>query len=1120
GRGRSRRAASGAGGAAAQGAGATGRGGPAAGREDRAAGAEDAAAAGPLDVGDQDPNRIDGPPVSVRGIVLRDDRPVTGAAVTIHRSHPTNRPAYWWWRRRSDDAPRPPIARTKTDPRGRFSLRFARRTRFTLDVHATGSGQVRTLVRGPPEGDPGEVTIRLESGFTLRGKVSTVDGKPVAGAAVRGSVAASAASTPVGRRDTVTDDRGEFALDDLPEGGVSVTVTAEGYASATTSGSLPRTRHLPVVLRKGGAIFGTIRDDAGKPVPGARITFTTRVGDGTSGSSGADADDQGSYRAEGLAPGPVTQVTVAAEGYPVESSWRGELLLPAQTLASGGELQYDVVLRSGTKVTGTVVRATDGGAVGGALVKLARQQGQQLQDIASVESGAGGRFTFEHVPPGSYGVEASAPGWGSRPLVRWPQGNKPLTLDFSIVEGGPAPDPRRLELEPRGTVLGQVVGLERQDRQRVSVNVQVAESYFSGPVDGVGAFLIERVPPTDSAVARLWSPPAESEPFPVAAGEIAEVTLDLADAGGFTGVVVDGEDRPVRGAYVKADPVQNLGNNLQQASNLLNNSWGAARTDAEGRFRLGVQKWQRDNLATADWAVYAAHPDYALALRKGLSLPGKGDSVEVRLVMEPGQRVAGQVKWADGRPVPNASVSLSPKRDPQSKPRPVVVVEGVANRAARLRRRARTDAEGRVDSRGVEPGPYLVSASTADGKTRSEEVEAGATDLRLEMQATAHIGGLVVDDLGKPVPRAQVTALIPEGKTIRRASATTGTGGRFQVSQLEPGTYTLEVAPRRQQWYGQGVVRFTKKTVDGVATGTDDLIVRVEPGAKIRGRVLGPGGQPVKGAGVVAMPQKLDPKRRRQSWNVARPTTVTDADGNFELRGVGEEPVELLAAAHGLVPAAMPASAGQQGVVIRLEEGAEIRGRLLDVRGKPVSGQWLWLQPLTPEVAQRSGDWPPRGGQAYYSFGRRSNAQTDSRGKFRFAGLFEGEYQLNGQPPGGVLPLVKVRTGERSLVVRLEEPLSVSGRIVDSDGNPVGPAAGRNVWINARQGTRWLRGVQAKADGTFELRNLPAGTVTLQAWAYPAYNQASVDVVAGSTGVVITLTKRTPPPTPPQRAGR
>ena len=134
------------------------------------------------------------------------------------------------------------------------------------------------------------------------------DGAPVPGARIsaldiRGEVLASAA----------TDIDGEFGLPELPEGDVTVAVSAAGFHPDAVSvrATDSTAARLDIVLRPSARVRGVVRGTDGSPLPDARVTLTDWVGNVVdtliTGADGAYtfADlDEGTYTlvASGYAP--------------------------------------------------------------------------------------------------------------------------------------------------------------------------------------------------------------------------------------------------------------------------------------------------------------------------------------------------------------------------------------------------------------------------------------------------------------------------------------------------------------------------------------------------------------------------------------------------------------------------------------------------------------------------------------------------------------------------------------------------------------------------------------------------------------------------------------------------
>ena len=131
-------------------------------------------------------------------------------------------------------------------------------------------------------------------------------------------VTLSGASLAMGRS-TVSDDRGQFAFDEVPEGHYTLRAAKPAYISnaygakrpgrpGTSIGLAPAQRltGLTIVLPRGAVITGTIRDQSGQPAAGVSVSAVPSAALRSGGSimpEPAKTDDRGVYRLFGLAPG-------------------------------------------------------------------------------------------------------------------------------------------------------------------------------------------------------------------------------------------------------------------------------------------------------------------------------------------------------------------------------------------------------------------------------------------------------------------------------------------------------------------------------------------------------------------------------------------------------------------------------------------------------------------------------------------------------------------------------------------------------------------------------------------------------------------------------------------------
>jgi protocatechuate 3,4-dioxygenase beta subunit len=210
---------------------------------------------------------------------------------------------------------------------------------------------------------------------------------------------------------------------------------------------------------------------------------------------------------------------------------------------------------------------------------------------------------------------------------------------------------------------------------------------------------------------------------------------------------------------------------------------------------------------------------------------------------------------------------------------------------------------------------------------------------------------------------------------------------------------------------------------------------------------------------------------------MARPVAMSGPDGGFRLEGVVAGDVELIASAEGYGPGFFGAALGWgQPVPIPLRSGATVdgleivlskptfvTGRFVDDAGAPVEGVGVQV-------------WLQRG------FAISQQATSDKEGRFR-AGPFNVRepcmaylwFSVSGytidEKQTEVKPGVDADAGE----IRATRQATVRGVVVDGAGQP--------VTANVSTGHMFT---ESEADGTFELRGVGPGTVTLMAAAGPA----------------------------------
>jgi hypothetical protein len=285
------------------------------------------------------------------------------------------------------------------------------------------------------------------------------------------------------------------------------------------------------------------------------------------------------------------------------------------------------------------------------------------------------------------------------------------------------------------------------------------------------------------------------------------------------------------------------------------------------------------------------------------------------------------------------------------------------------------------------------------------------TGLRLSFGDPGLIAGRVLDQEGRPIG-GMVVRVFPEPSDAVPAGgasfglAPTDSEGRFQVSDLRPGSYRL-FAEGAGYW-----CRAASRDGLPVNAGMAGLVVPVRPMTAIRGRVTVPAG----GAGRKA------PRRFVVETQPAGGWVFETDDGTFEVpiympwKRLG---VFVRSEGYGQLAFLVDLAPGEQKDLgeIKLGPPRTVRGRVLDARDTPVSGARVML--------------------GYASYAMKSDVTTDARGVFVLPNVADADTPLRIERPGLRRTEAVVRVGERDAVVRLEEAAQLNILVEEADGKPL-----------------------------------------------------------------------------------
>jgi hypothetical protein len=353
----------------------------------------------------------------------------------------------------------------------------------------------------------------------------------------------------------------------------------------------------------------------------------------------------------------------------------------------------------------------------------------------------------------------------------------------------------------------------------------------------------------------------------------------------------------------------------------------------------------------------------------------------------------------------------------------------------------------------------------------------------------------VVDAKGKPVVGADVQ-LESFGKTPR---------GIVLSQTNEQGVTTFDVEPMPHALYGNFAGRvFARK--NGLALGSGQLNfktpLRIElgPAAKIGGKVSDPEGKPIQGASI----SFLSAQKAGQEWDMlvegpllAPMTAHSAADGSWQLDGVPTDAqvyVSIMAPDRVRVRAQILAGTTTPTV---LQAGAQIKGRLLGLDGKPLAGIFVSAQGTI-----NSRD----------SLG--ASATTGEDGTFTLDGLNGGTFNVSfysrEEEKSFIIPAFEsvgaaVGTPLQLPDARATEGVMIGGRVLETGTNaPInGASVGVYGGVNPASGAA-VSSASTDENGVWKMRTLP-GQSKVYLMGIPQefkQDQQQRDMVIGEAGDV------------------
>jgi uncharacterized GH25 family protein len=422
-----------------------------------------------------------------------------------------------------------------------------------------------------------------------------------------------------------------------------------------------------------------------------------------------------------------------------------------------------------------------------------------------------------------------------------------------------------------------------------------------------------------------------------------------------------------------------------------------------------------------------------------------------------------------------------------------VKVEGFGASIQRADTPEKTDDHGTVKIKPIHPGwvgVEVTASGYALGVGFTTVGSAGATgELTITMRKGVAVSGRVIDEHGRPVARAHVSANdgMPWGWGMGRDAeeVESDAKGQFTIPALAAGTHHLTAVDGEHEPAHSTPITVATRAVTGIE-------ITMKEGGTLSGMVVDHDGKPTRFATVRIAGTGA------QMWKVASRQATSDEHGKFELRGLARAKLQARAesdtAASKLVDVDLTSQQLARDVKLVLDVSGTISGTVVDDKNQPVAEVQVNAFPDLLGGASTDG----------LALAGMSSTTTDGAGGFTIHGLPDGQYRLwAGRSSGGLdggwgMQSTPAKTGDTTIRIVLPAPGGLTGKLV-LDGNTVPKLA--SVQVGGHPPT-------PAAAGVFTMKELQPGKydVTFRGSEFAEYVKRDVEVAVGKTTDMGTIT--------------
>ncbi len=624
------------------------------------------------------------------------------------------------------------------------------------------------------------------------------------------------------------------------------------------------------------------------------------------------------------------------------------------------------------EIHGHVLDAETGAGVVGVVVRAENEVG----DYASGPSDETGAFVIANVPPGAYEVEdEGAEGYRSDYFV--PDIRQATVYANEIVDG------LVFELTKGVTVSGRVVDERGNGVAEVNILIGGGNDIFfnrRGKTDSGGAYVFTGLTPSKDVWlhATLEGLAHRMEgPVTIPDEGIENLTLTMTREAVVSGILVDGKGVPIPEYQISLLPDFKT-----------RMSGCRAITDWTGKFRVAAVFEGTFEIMVNPGGKGSVHPNRRIVdtieVRAGAQINGLRVVYDVATDLT----ISGRVTDTFGTPMAGERVDYIP-------------IEAMS-----VTMNVLTDTDGYYRIEGLSDGLYTIDVRRRRNNfghmlAHREAVPAGTENLDFVVTRFATVRGRVVQSDGQtPVVSFEISKASGDIDRVAQALSQPrykrkihDPEGLFELDMIGPGLLTVVV-----QAEGYLGAAETVEVIEGEAI--EDLLVRLEPGGSLRGRVVNEAGQAVADAVIY-----LGTLSYRE-YSPKKPIAHSKEEGTFEIASPVAGELVLAAVhpdyAYAVQSVAVPYSGTVQVV---LPWGGHITGTV-----------WLNGEPTS---------W---GGRISVST---EEGHTDSR--LRGPLERDGRFSVGPMPTGEMLLRITANAGDRQGLRKEQSVYVESGKTTEVD---------------------------------------------------------------------------------------